>query len=155
MFAHYWSSVYLFPIFSLIKKGLSNLLNKWQSPYLFYFFTAILMVSLHFSSSFLGNPSPLMKSTSLTPKQKLRSVNSLEIAQHLSKAIQFKTISQPEFADQFEQFLLFLEKTYPLTHSTLQIEKIHSFSTLCTWNGNKPQLKPFLLAAHLDVVSFI
>lgn len=46
----------------------------------------------------------------------------------------------------------FLEKSYPLIHKHLKVEKVNKFSLLVTWQGSKPEKKPILLTAHQDVV---
>ncbi|KAH7384515.1 hypothetical protein BKA66DRAFT_416908 [Pyrenochaeta sp. MPI-SDFR-AT-0127] len=54
--------------------------------------------------------------------------------------------------DIFYSFADYLSKTYPLTHATLQLEKINTHGLLYTWAGRDPTLKPNLLMAHQDVV---
>ena len=54
--------------------------------------------------------------------------------------------------DIFYSFADYLSKTYPLTHATLQLEKINTHGLLYTWPGTDPKLKPNLLMAHQDVV---
>ncbi|MCK4828869.1 M20 family peptidase, partial [bacterium] len=70
--------------------------------------------------------------------------------------LQFQTISfkDPEQFDKkpFLSLHQYLEKTFPKVHSSLQKEVIGDFSLLFTWRGQDPELKPFLLMAHTDVV---
>lgn len=54
--------------------------------------------------------------------------------------------------DIFYSFADYLSKTYPLTHSTLQLEKVNTHGLLYIWPGLDPTLKPNLLMAHQDVV---
>jgi Gly-Xaa carboxypeptidase len=54
--------------------------------------------------------------------------------------------------DIFYSFADYLSKTYPLTHATLQLEKVNTHGLLYTWAGTDPSLKPNLLMAHQDVV---
>jgi carboxypeptidase PM20D1 len=79
-----------------------------------------------------------------------------EAAQHLGKAIQFKTISyqDPSHCDENEFLKLhkFLEKTFPTVHSTLTKEPVENYSLLYTWKGRNAKLNPILLMSHLDVV---
>ncbi len=75
---------------------------------------------------------------------------------HFQQAIQFQTVSFGDTADwkaePFIQFRQFLEKTYPLVHQKLTREIISEYSYLYTWEGKNPQLNPYILMAHQDVV---
>lgn len=77
-------------------------------------------------------------------------------AEHLSKAIQFQTISfgvpSPLSKVAFEAFHAYLETTYPKVHATLTREKIGGFSLLYTWKGSDTTLKPLVIMGHFDVV---
>ncbi|RYP46410.1 hypothetical protein DL768_007377 [Monosporascus sp. mg162] len=46
----------------------------------------------------------------------------------------------------------YLEKTFPLVHSALQLEKVNTHGLLYTWEGSDKSLKPTVLMAHQDVV---
>ena len=77
-------------------------------------------------------------------------------AQHLSEAIQIKTVS---FGDtlaidttEFTKFRAFMEKTYPLLHQQLPRQIISEFSYIFTWKGKDTTLAPWVLMAHMDVV---
>jgi Gly-Xaa carboxypeptidase len=52
----------------------------------------------------------------------------------------------------FESFAGYLAKTFPLTHASLQLEKVNTHGLLFTWPGTDLSLKPTLLMAHQDVV---
>lgn len=82
-------------------------------------------------------------------------VNEDEIAQRLSEAIQFKTVSYQDPAqfdrEEFVKLHTYLEKTYPTAHAALAKEVINQ-SLLYTWKGSNPELNPILLMAHMDVV---
>lgn len=52
----------------------------------------------------------------------------------------------------FEKFHTFLEKTFPLVHKNLQLEKVNKLGLVYTWEGSDPDKKPILLTAHYDVV---
>ncbi|PSN73487.1 vacuolar carboxypeptidase-like protein Cps1 [Corynespora cassiicola Philippines] len=54
--------------------------------------------------------------------------------------------------DVFYPFASYLRETFPLVHSTLQLEKINTHALLFTWAGTDPTLKPTLFMAHQDVV---
>ncbi|MCX2743841.1 M20 family peptidase [Mangrovivirga sp. M17] len=77
----------------------------------------------------------------------------------LSRAIQFKTISNQDRSDfdtkAFEDYHKFLEQAYPNVHKTLKKE-LHGdprpYSLLYTWEGKDPSLEPALFYAHQDVV---
>lgn len=77
-------------------------------------------------------------------------------AEHLARAIQFKTVSYQE-TERFDkkEFLGlhdYLKETYPEVHSTLTREIVNEYSLLYTWNGKDLTLKPIVLMAHMDVV---
>jgi len=78
------------------------------------------------------------------------------VAQNLSRAIQYKTISSQDpskfDAAPFIAFHKFLEEAFPGTHSQLKKEVINKYSLLYTWKGSDENLKPVVLMAHFDVV---
>ncbi|KAM0432965.1 hypothetical protein ACHAPT_004670 [Fusarium lateritium] len=45
-----------------------------------------------------------------------------------------------------------LAKTYPAIHKHAKLEKVNTFGLVYTLTGSDPSLKPYLLAAHQDVV---
>lgn len=47
---------------------------------------------------------------------------------------------------------LYLERTFPLVHSTLKLEKVNTHALLYTWQGSDASLKPTVLMAHQDTV---
>lgn len=75
---------------------------------------------------------------------------------NLSKAIQFKTISNrdSEAVDwvEFEKFHKFLDEAYPRIAKNLEKEIIPPANLLYRWKGTKADLKPIALLAHQDVV---
>jgi carboxypeptidase PM20D1 len=78
------------------------------------------------------------------------------VAQHLSEALQIKTIS---FGDtlaidtaEFVKFRSFLERTYPTVHAQLPRMIFSEFSYVFTWKGKDTTLAPYVLMAHMDVV---
>ena len=77
----------------------------------------------------------------------------------LSRAVQFRTISNqdPTLLDttQFEGFVSFLEKSFPLVHERLKRERINTFALLYEWKGSDASLKPMLMMGHYDVVPVI
>ncbi len=93
-----------------------------------------------------------------TEDQVIIDVNADIVAQHLSEAVQFKTISPPAPETRnrlvFDNFLNWAEKTYPELHS-LEKTLIKGQTILLKWPGQDPTLKPILLAAHYDVVPVV
>ena len=67
---------------------------------------------------------------------------------HLATAIQFRTVSNADItlidSAQFEKFITFLAKTYPLVHAQLQLERVNQYALLYTWKGKNTRLKPAL-----------
>ncbi|CCK71290.1 M20 family metallopeptidase KNAG_0G02320 [Huiozyma naganishii CBS 8797] len=79
----------------------------------------------------------------------------------LSEAVQIKTdvgdyIPDPEESLEpwlaFIDFHKYLEKTFPLVHEHLQLEKVNQLGLLYTWKGTNETLKPAMFMAHQDVV---
>ncbi|MGD1934677.1 MAG: M20 family peptidase [Candidatus Phaeomarinobacter sp.] len=81
------------------------------------------------------------------------------LAQRLSQAIQFKTISRQEpQADDvaaFEAFIKWFEATYPVAHAAMERTLISEHTILMRWQGKDILAKPVLLTAHYDVVPVI
>lgn len=46
----------------------------------------------------------------------------------------------------------YLEKTFPLVHEHLKVEKVNKLGLIVTYEGSDPKLEPLLLTAHQDVV---
>jgi carboxypeptidase PM20D1 len=114
----------------------------------------------------------LLRTALLTPSQEdpvdspveIVTVSQQRAVDHLTQAIQFKTVSRVVAAtagqpvktyvdDQlFTRFHGFLRTTYPQLHKRLQLQKISDYSLLFTWPGRQPELAPIVLMAHQDVV---
>ncbi len=89
-----------------------------------------------------------------------------QAVEHLSQAIQFKTISQvlPAKDNQpprslvdsgtFQRFHDFIDIAFPLIQSRLDRQLIKEHSLLYQWPGTDPDLSPIVLMAHQDVVPF-
>ena len=81
------------------------------------------------------------------------------VVNHLAEAIRFRTVSYSDVSlmdsTQFEKFIGFLTRTYPLVHSKLSHERVGGFSLLFKWEGTDKSLKPALLMGHYDVVPVI
>jgi len=81
------------------------------------------------------------------------------LAQNLSRAIQFKTISfedsDLENKIDYSQFLglhEYLKTTFPLVHAAMERTVINQYSLVYKWQGSDEAQKPYLLTAHMDVV---
>jgi carboxypeptidase PM20D1 len=77
-------------------------------------------------------------------------------AQHLSQAIQIKTVS---FGDtlaidtaEFLKFRRFMETTYPNITAKLPKQTFNEFSYVYKWAGKDSSLAPYVLMGHMDVV---
>ena len=77
-------------------------------------------------------------------------------AQHLSQAIQIKTVS---FGDtlaidtaEFLKFRKFMETTYPNITAKLPKQIFNEFSYVYKWTGKDSSLAPYVLMGHMDVV---
>lgn len=83
-------------------------------------------------------------------------IDEKEVAEHLSNAIRFKTISYKDTAKfDSKEFLglhKYFEKIFPNIHRKLTKEIIGNYSILFTWKGSESNLKPIILMAHIDVV---
>lgn len=97
------------------------------------------------------------------PRQQ-HSLNGQRIAQHLSEAIRFRTVSsqlhEPQTQAQYEAFIDWLAATYPEVHTAMPPEHLgkktgQEYTLLFTWPGRNPDLAPVLLSAHYDVVPVI
>jgi carboxypeptidase PM20D1 len=77
-------------------------------------------------------------------------------ADNLAHAVRFKTVSEQDHRKidyaQFDQFHQFLQETYPLVFSQLNVERINDYSLLIQWPGSNPDKQAILFAAHMDVV---
>ncbi|KAI5955184.1 CPS1 [Candida jiufengensis] len=84
-----------------------------------------------------------------------------ESVERLSGAIQVDTQifdhppdvgKDPKYWEKFVKFHKYLEKTFPLVYSNLDIEKVNTYGLIFTWKGSNKKLKPVMLAAHQDTV---
>ena len=78
------------------------------------------------------------------------------VAQHLSEAVQMRTISwSPTAETEGASFLAFhswLQRTYPNAHSTLSRETVNGYSLLYRWQGKDASKTPIGFLGHMDVV---
>jgi carboxypeptidase PM20D1 len=88
-----------------------------------------------------------------TPTE-LRKVESVEIelnemlvAEHLSEAIRFPTVSHQDPADReqqaFENFIQWVSRTYPELQAKLSLQRLND-TLLYKWQGSDAALKPIL-----------
>lgn len=77
-------------------------------------------------------------------------------AARLGEAVRLETISPEDPADfDPEPFLAFhalLERSYPKTHAALERQVIADYSLRYRWEGERRELPPVVLLAHMDVV---
>src|SRR5262245_46596759 len=83
-------------------------------------------------------------------------VDEAAIAQRLSQALRFRTISHQDPAriegKEFLNLHGYFEHTFPRVHSALTKEVVGDYSLLYTWKGKNDKLRPVLFAGHQDVV---
>ena len=121
-----------------------------------------------FLSVFLGvlmynannNQSNQLKTT--VKKLSHPSLSTTQLAERLSRAIQFKTISESQeeiinYKPVFLELHQYMEELFPLTHSSLELKKmgIDELSLLYIWKGKNHGTgndKAIILSSHLDVV---
>ncbi len=84
-------------------------------------------------------------------------IPSKDALNRLQGGLQIKTISNPiynqtKFTD-FDDFIHYLQSTYPLIFSKCDVEYINNYNVVIKYKGINEALKPNLLTAHYDVVS--
>jgi carboxypeptidase PM20D1 len=76
-------------------------------------------------------------------------------ASHLSEAVQIKTVSNQNAADnqtaEWDKLHGWLASTYPKTHAAMQRELLGQ-TLVYTWPGSDPSAQPIIMMAHQDVV---
>ena len=113
---------------------------------IFIFFTAFLLLR----TLRLQGRSPVVDT--ISPMD----IHEAQIAHHLSEAIQIRSISKVDAADEDQQPFIemrnWIKKTYPLLSSELEEMVINKYSLLFKWKGTENKLDPVLFNAHMDVV---
>ncbi|MEO0474230.1 MAG: M20/M25/M40 family metallo-hydrolase, partial [Bacteroidota bacterium] len=75
---------------------------------------------------------------------------------HLQQAISFPTVTyqigQALDSTAFSGFGNFLDQSYPLADSLLELTILNDYARLYKWEGKDPSKKPIVLIAHYDVV---
>lgn len=86
-------------------------------------------------------------------------VPAMQVAQRLSKALQFKTITlvagdpRPGLEGPWEEMQAWMAETYPTFYQVAAVERVpDTLTVLHTWPGSDPSLAPILFMAHQDVV---
>lgn len=83
-------------------------------------------------------------------------VDEAAVAERLGEAVRLRTISARDDAalnaDQFKAMHALIEKRFPKLHAVLTREVVGDLSLLYTWKGSKPEAKPIMVTAHMDVV---
>lgn len=81
---------------------------------------------------------------------------SKEAIEHFSGGLKFKTISRSDYKsadfDEFESFVGYLEKNYPLVYEKTEFKRINDYALLFKLRGSEGKEKPVILIAHYDVV---
>lgn len=75
---------------------------------------------------------------------------------HLSKAVQYKTITKRDPAQldsaAYDSLYAYLERAFPQVHRTLDTAHVHDLSRHYTWRGTDTTKARVVLMAHVDVV---
>ncbi len=78
------------------------------------------------------------------------------IVSKLSGSIKIPTVSFMETSkidySEFNNFIKFLEKSFPYVFRSMEVTVINDYSLLFKWSGREKSKKPSLLMAHYDVV---
>lgn len=85
-----------------------------------------------------------------------RALDKAAVAERLGGAIRipsvcFDQIEERDYS-QWTHIREYLAKTYPLMHQSMELEVLGGYALLYRWRGKKPEKKPILLMAHMDVV---
>lgn len=79
-----------------------------------------------------------------------------EAVRKLQHAISIKTVSNSDLQKtdwkEFENFIVYLEKAFPLIHERMERTVINEYSLIFKWDGEDKKLKPGMIMAHIDVV---
>ena len=52
----------------------------------------------------------------------------------------------------FEEFIRYLEVSFPLVHNSMELKRINSYALLYRWKGKNTNKNPALFTSHYDVV---
>jgi len=111
----------------------------------------VLLIAVVLGRTVLLGAAPLPAAT-----EPIAPVDTAAGATQLAGALRLRTVSHldPTHDDRnaFAALHDYLARAFPNAHATLEQERAGPASLLYTWHGSQPNLKPVLLAAHLDVV---
>jgi carboxypeptidase PM20D1 len=99
---------------------------------------------------------PLVMGVAMSPARASELPSDEEIAERISGAIRFETISPENPADfdgqPFDELTAYLEELYPRVFGRLELEKVNDYTLVFKWQGEDSRIAPALFMAHLDVV---
>ena len=83
-------------------------------------------------------------------------VDGMEVAEKLSQAIQFQTISHPLGAPNrpadYQEFLDWLDIAFPSFTAATSVDMVSGFTPIFKWEGSDQSLDGMLISGHYDVV---
>jgi carboxypeptidase PM20D1 len=119
------------------------------------FFGFLFLVVLVLAAVVVGR-TLLLKPTQYTvPGPTPVAIDTTGAVQRFVGAIQIPTESkfnQPPDAPAMQAMRDYLQKSFPLVHSTMQREVLPDGALIFTWKGRDPSLAPVILMGHMDVV---
>lgn len=121
-------------------------------------FLIFILILVAFFATILARTFILKSSIKKTINKPNFDVSSLyeKAPENLSKAIKIKTISHANYKDfdlsKFEEFINFVQSTYPNIFNTVEFTKINNYNIVLKWKGKDKNLAPVLFTAHYDVV---
>ena len=76
------------------------------------------------------------------------------VVDRFSKSLQIDTVVYDETKNytKMAEFHNYLEKYYPLTYKTAEVHKVNEYGLVFYFEGSNKDLKPVMLAAHMDTV---
>jgi len=111
----------------------------------------VLLIAVVLGRTVLLGAAPLPTATA-----PVAAVDAAGNATKLAGALRLPTVSHldptHDDRDAFAALHDYLARAFPGAHAALGRERVDPSSLLYTWRGSQPDLKPVLLAAHLDVV---
>jgi carboxypeptidase PM20D1 len=82
-------------------------------------------------------------------------VDAMQAAERLAGAIRIPTVSEQEAGktnlQTFIELHAYIERAFPKVHAVLKREVVGEYSLLYTWQGQRNDLKPIAVLAHMDV----
>ncbi|MET0593652.1 MAG: M20/M25/M40 family metallo-hydrolase, partial [Polyangiaceae bacterium] len=116
--------------------------------------TILVLGSVLVGKAFVRQPLPRVTSVPSAPPGD--AIDAMAIAERLSAAVRYRTISHqdPKEDDRavFAEFRKFLTTTYPRVHVGMAREIVNGDALLYRWAGTDADAAPLLFLAHQDVV---